>query len=432
MGSVLSKGTLFPPILTNELINKVRGKSSIAALSEAEPVRFNGTTLFTFSLDKEVDVVAENGAKSNGGATVGTVTMTPVKIEYGARVSDEFIRASEDIQLQYLRAFAEGFARKAARGLDIMAFHGFNPRTGLASAVIGANNMDSKVSQTVTFDASNPEGNIETAIGLVDANEHEVTGLAMAPAMRSALAAMKKGSTSNESLFPELAWGNNPSVIRGLRADTNATVSFNSNADRAILGNFRDFFRWGYAAEIPLEVIEYGNPDNDADAGDLKGHNQVYLRAEAYIGWAVLDPTAFARVVANPNVSLTVAADVPAETDLLGKSVTNLQSGVAVWPGSVTGTLKYVTGYTGFSGDPAEQSGHYLVTHSSSTTDGATIKAYLVGGTTPEVTLDPDGILITRVTDPMNQQLRITAEKAGTPTNVKYLDLSGLVLEPQA
>lgn len=300
MANILSKGALFPPLLTNELINKVRGKSSIAALADSEPVRFNGTTMFTFTLDKEVDVIAENGAKSNGGATLGTITMTPVKIEYGARVSDEFIRASEEIQLQYLRAFADGFARKAARGLDIMAFHGLNPRTGLSSAVIGTNHADSQVSQTVTFDASAADANIESAIGLIEANEHEVTGMAMAPAMRNALAAMKKATGSNESLFPELAWGANPSTIRGLRADTNATVSFNSGLDRAILGNFRDFFRWGYAAEIPLKVIEYGNPDNDADAGDLQGHNQVYLRAEAYIGWAILDPTAFARVVANP------------------------------------------------------------------------------------------------------------------------------------
>lgn len=298
MPNVLSKGTLFPPELTGELINQVRGKSSLAALSDAEPLRFSGQTLFTFSLDKEVDVVAENGAKSNGGATVGTVSMTPVKIEYGVRVSDEFVRAGEEIRLQYLRAFSEGFSRKAARGLDIMGFHGFNPRTAAASAVIGTNHFDSQVTQTVTFAAANAEDNIESAISLIEAAEHEVTGLAMAPAMRSALAALKKGSTSNESLFPELAWGSNPGTIRGLRADTNATVGFGSSLDRAILGNFRDFFRWGYAAEIPIEVIEYGNPDNDATAGDLKGHNQVYLRGEAYLGWAILDPAAFARVVA--------------------------------------------------------------------------------------------------------------------------------------
>lgn len=427
MANVVSKGTLFPPQLTNELINKVRGKSSIAALSESEPVPFSGKEIFTFSLDKEVDLVAENGAKSNGGATVGTVTMVPYKVEYGARVSDEFLRASEERQIQILRSFSEGCARKVARGLDIMGFHGFNPRTGLPAAIIGQNHLDAQSYQVVSFDASNPNGSIEDAIQMLDDQEHEVNGLAMSPLMRSALARMKKGSTSNEDLFPELAWGNNPDTIRGLRSDTNSTVSFNHSTDRAIVGNFRDFLRWGYAEEIPMEVIEYGNPDNDPVAGDLKGHNQVYLRVEVYVGWAILDPSAFARVVAAPGAQLTVAADVPESTDLLGKHVNDLQEGVWIGPNSITGKLKAVTGYTGFSGDPAEQSGHYLVTHSTST-DGATITVELLGGTTGVKTLDADGILITRVTSG-NQKLRVTATKQDMPTTVKTFDLSGLVLE---
>ena len=32
--------------------------------------------------------------------------------------------------------------------------------------------------------------------------------------------------------------------------------------------------------------------------GDLKGHNQVYLRGEAYIGWGILDRSAFAHIKA--------------------------------------------------------------------------------------------------------------------------------------
>ena len=43
-----------------------------------------------------------------------------------------------------------------------------------------------------------------------------------------------------------------------------------------------------------MEVIQYGDPDGQ---GDLKRTNEVVIRAEAYIGWAILDPKAFARVV---------------------------------------------------------------------------------------------------------------------------------------
>ena len=297
MGNIISKGNLFPPALTNQLIDTVRGKSSLARLSQSQPLPFNGETEFTFSLDSEVDLVAENGAKSNGGGTVATVTMQPVKVEYGMRVSDEFKYAAEEVQLQYLQTFAEGFAKKVARGLDIMALHGVNPRTGSTASSLNDKNFDDLITNTVVYDSSAPQDNITTAVGLVEAAEHEVTGLAMAPAFKSALASLKTASNSYAPLFPQLGWGASVNEINGLPVDANSTVSYGSNADRAIVGNFADFFKWGIARQIPVEVIEYGNPDN-SEAGDLKGHNQIYLRGEAYIGWGILVPDAFAIVKA--------------------------------------------------------------------------------------------------------------------------------------
>lgn len=294
MGSTLTRGTLLPPVVTNELFSKVRGKSALARLSGAEPIPFNGKEVFTFSLDKEVDLVGENGAKSNGGATVASIKMVPVKVEYGVRVSDEFRYGAEELRLQYLQAFADGFAKKVARGLDIMAFHGVNPRTGSTASVLNDKNFDALIDQTVTFNSSTPQNNIVDAIALVEANEHDVTGMAMAPAMKNALAQLTKGSSSYELMFPELGWGAAVGQINGLPVDTNSTVSFNSGADRAIVGNFADFFKWGFAKEIPIEVIEYGDPDNSSY--DLKGQNQVYLRGEAYIGWGIIDKSAFAIV----------------------------------------------------------------------------------------------------------------------------------------
>ena len=296
MGSVLTKGSMFPPELTNELINLVRGKSSLARLSGAKPIPFNGETVFTFNFDSEADLVAENGAKSNGGATIAPVTMQPVKLEYGMRISDEFKYAAEEIQLQYLSAFADGFAAKVARALDIMAFHGVNPRTKLSASQLSGKSFDALVDQVVTYDASAPQDNVEAAIALVQGNEHDVTGMAMSPAFKSALAGIKTQSNSNVPLFPELGWGNEAERINGLPVDTNSTVGFNSSPDKAVVGNFADYFRWGVARQIPIEVIEYGNPDNDEVAGDLKGHNQVYIRGEVYVGFGILVPSAFALI----------------------------------------------------------------------------------------------------------------------------------------
>lgn len=295
MGDTISRGTLFTPQQTNEMFSKVRGKSSLARLSASEPIPFNGKDVFVFDLDNEAMLVGENVAKENGGATVTGVTMTPVKVEYGVRVSDEFKYGAEELQLQYLTVFAEGFAKKVARALDIMAMHGVNPRGGAVASQLANKNFDDLVTQTVTYDATNPEGNVVSAIALVEGNEHEVTGLAMSPIFKSALANLKKGTSSNELMFPELGWGASVGAINGLPADSNSTVSFNSNDDRAIVGNFADYFKWGFSRDVAIEVIEYGNPDN-SNAGDLKGHNQIYLRGEAYIGWGILVPSAFARV----------------------------------------------------------------------------------------------------------------------------------------
>jgi HK97 family phage major capsid protein len=302
MADVLSRGTLFSPELVTDLIDRVKGKSSIARLSGQTPLPFNGIEQFIFTMDDKVDLVAENGAKSRGAVALTPVSIVPLKIEYGARISSEFMFASEEAKIEIMKNFNDGFAKKVARGLDIMAMHGVNPRTGSSSALIGTNHFDNGV--TVVTAGSTADAKVENAIAAVQAHDYDVTGMAMAPAFRSALAAIKEGSSSNKPLFPELQWGASPDTLGGLTVDTNSTVSFtgtgtgNVNTDRAILGNFRDYFKWGIAREIPIEVIEYGNPDNDATAGDLKGHNQIYIRGEVFVGWGILVPAAFAMIQA--------------------------------------------------------------------------------------------------------------------------------------
>ena len=296
--NAIAKGSLFPQELVPEFLNLVKGKSSLAALCGASPIPFNGLKEFTFSMDNEVDIVAEAGAKSAGGAQVGSVTIVPIKIEYGARVSDEFIYGSEEVALDIMRAFADGWAAKVARGLDIMAMHGVNPRTGSAATAIGTNCLDSAAATTVTYlaNSSTVDQNIEAAVDGVQAYDHDVTGLIAGGTARSALAAL---TNNNGKVYPELAWGGQPGQLNGLKTEFNSTVQFNSSLARAYVGDFANFFKWGIAKELPIEVIEYGNPDNNATAGDLKGHNQVYLRGEAFIGWGILDGKAFAKIAAS-------------------------------------------------------------------------------------------------------------------------------------
>ena len=291
MATEMSRGNLFEPELVGDLINKVIGRSTLAILSGQKPIPFNGMKEFTFDFENEIDVVAENGKKSHGGVTMDSQTIVPIKVEYGARFSDEFLFAAEEEKLSILKNFNEGFAKKLAKGLDLMAFHGINPRTGTASAVIGDNHFDNKVTQTVIYNEADPDANVESAIAMIQGSDGEVSAMAMDAVFAAALAKLK---VNGVRVFPELAWGGNPGSLNGLKTDINKTVYNATEKDHAILGDFANGFKWGYAKQIPLEVIKYGDPDNSGR--DLKGYNQVYLRAEAYLGWGILTPNSFARV----------------------------------------------------------------------------------------------------------------------------------------
>lgn len=292
---------LYDENLVTDLISKVKGKSALVSLGQQIPVAFSGNKEFTFTMDQDIDIVAENGAKSHGGITMNPITVVPVKFEYGARISDEFKFASEEKQVDYLTAFNDGFAKKLAVGLDLAAMHGVNPRSKVVSNLVSAKSFDTLVTQTVTYSASTPDANIEGAIALVEGSDGEVTGMTISPTVRAALADMKANGVR---LYPDFAFGGQPASLGGQTLAINKTVSqavkANASAtaaivDHGIIGDFANMFKWGYGKDITLEVIEYGDPDNSGH--DLKGYNQVYLRGEAYLGWAIFEPTAFARII---------------------------------------------------------------------------------------------------------------------------------------
>ena len=115
--------------------------------------------------------------------------------------------------------------------------------------------------------------------------------------------------------------------------------------------------------------------------------------------------------------------------DLFGKVASDLQENIALTATEVTGTLKFVEDYTGFSSIVEEQSGNYLVLHAESV-DGAVITAEVVGGTHGPVTLDSDGIIVFRIAN-NTQSVRFVATK-GNETATETYALTNLVLEEQA
>jgi len=127
-------------------------------------------------------------------------------------------------------------------------------------------------------------------------------------------------------------------------------------------------------------------------------------------------------------MGLSVNVNVDPTEDLFGKTIGDLQSNVTINRGSIKGTLKYVDDYTGFSSDPALQSGNYLVIHAEvPNVEGATISVKV----TNPVTLDADGIAVLRIADKNSQTVTVVASKEGFETVTKVFHLGSLACETE-
>lgn len=293
----LKQGTLFKPELVKELISKVQGRSVLAKLSSQTPIPFNGVEQFIFNLEGNAQIVGEGQQKGAGKAIIEPKVIKPLKFVYQARITDEFKYASEEKQLEYLSQFADGFAKKIADAFDIAAIHGLEPK-GLTDATFrDTNSFDGLITgNIVTYAEDKFDDNIDAAVQQIVAKGGEVTGVAISPVGGQLLAKLKVNGVAQ---YPEFRFGQNPDSFYGMKSDVNKNLTVTggtAQTDHAIVGDFENRFKWGYAENIPMEIIEYGDPDG---AGrDLKAYNEILLRAEAFIGWGILDADAFARVKA--------------------------------------------------------------------------------------------------------------------------------------
>jgi hypothetical protein len=137
----------------------------------------------------------------------------------------------------------------------------------------------------------------------------------------------------------------------------------------------------------------------------------------------------------NPLSALTVDADISDSVDLLGKVASDLQSDIAITDGVVTGTLKYVEGYTGWSTDPAEQEGNYIALHFAvADVTGASIYVRFPSGSNKKYLVDPaDGLVVSRITEAhLAGGLEVTVTHEDYADFVTMLDISNLTLTPKA
>lgn len=274
-------------------------------LVPSKPTLFGTVKGATFSGVPRAQIVGESEKKSGQDPfSLVPWQAEPVKAQITVRTSDEFKWADEDHQLQILDDLvAPAIGAGMGRFVDLFAFHGINPLTGTVSAK--ATKYLSQATKVVEA-AGAPTDELNQAVGLIASTGTAMpNGIAFDAAYNYALSTevWPAGTAlAGQERYPSMGF----SAVqnwRGLKAANSSTVSGRPEiADtkiRAIVGDYTQV-KWGYQRNIPLEMIEYGNPDNiieaDGSPRDLKGYNEIALRAEVVIYMGIGDLAKFSLV----------------------------------------------------------------------------------------------------------------------------------------
>lgn len=266
----------------------------LASLAPSLPdVKVGSTDHFTFTGTPKAELVGESASKSSMDGTPSKKTVKTYKVQVTYRFSNEVQWEDEDYQTGIVDQLVANVATALSRALDLVAIHGINPLTGEIAASVTdyfdkAGNGVSRVIST-----GNVQTDLETASSDLQEAGYIATGIALDPVFAGQLA--RKKDNENRPLYPELGLGFGFESFMGLQAASSDTVSGRQELEssevsiQAILGDYRAF-AWGVARELPLELIEFGDPDG---AGDLKRTNEVAIRAESVFGFAIFDGAAF-------------------------------------------------------------------------------------------------------------------------------------------
>lgn len=267
----------------------------IGSLTPDEPqIMVGSTDFFTFTGTPKAELVGEGANKSSMDGTPAKKTSKTYKVQLTYRFSDEVRYADEEYRLRLMEALAGRIATGVSRAIDLVAIHGVNPATGQVAEGVVDYITKSGNGHVINSTSATPEVDLDAAAAALQGSGYSATGIALDPVYAGVLARTKK--TNGDRVFPELGLGFNVDRIAGIQAAVSNTVSGTAEgvaSATGVGGIMADWnaIKWGIARNVPLHLIEYGDPDG---AGDLQRTNEIAIRAEVVFGYAILDDDAFA------------------------------------------------------------------------------------------------------------------------------------------
>jgi hypothetical protein len=278
-------------------VAKIRGGVISKLTNRLPQVMIGDTEYFDLSGRTKGEVVGEAAVKSPTPTAHPLRHIKTVKLQYTERFSDEFLVFNDQKKLNIINELAaKWMGSDFQRDLDTIVIHGINPLSGQLSTVVSdyitkAGSSILVPSTGTTADAINTD--LKTAIADI-ADEFGANGIAFSNTAAAKLAGLK--TAAGAPVYPSLgSFGLNVESFEGLKAAASKEVG-EYNGVQAIVGDW-DALRWGIAAEFPVDLIQYGDPDGQ---GDLRRYNQVALRYEVIFGFGIANPDALAVIMTPP------------------------------------------------------------------------------------------------------------------------------------
>ena len=265
--------------------------STVAVLSGSTPMKFGKGEAVVFDTG-EAEYVGEGANKGPSTYSSKVQTIEPFKFHKTVRWTEEVMWADEDYQLGVIDEILAQIQPALSRALDYGVYHGINPLDGAPVAA-----MTQKLDDTTKVVA--PSGDVtadfDAALAALLNGGYSLSGIALDPSYATGIITARNADLVK--LYPEYRPTTAASSWDGVTTSTSRTVGAKDVAATdpdvsAYLGDF-SAIRWGVQRTIPLQIIEYGDPDGQ---GDLKRNNQVAFRAEVVYGWGIADLDAFVKI----------------------------------------------------------------------------------------------------------------------------------------
>jgi hypothetical protein len=280
-----------PTTELGRIAERVQNQSVLATLSPERPTLYGNVQAVRMSRKPRAQIVAEGAQKSSDTPEYSSVVANPIKFQTTVRMTEEVRWLDQDGRVQVVDELVDALGESMARAVDLIGIHGINPVDGTQAASV-TSFLNQTTNRTTAADA--PSDEILAAVGSIMGGQYLPTGIALdgGYAFQLATETYDDGRERN----PGMGFGTGVSTYKGLTVASSSTVSGQPEAAdtdlRALVGDYTQV-KWGFQRRLPIEIIEYGDPDGN---GDLKGQNEIAYRVEGVIYVAIFDLDAFAAV----------------------------------------------------------------------------------------------------------------------------------------